>query len=197
MKDMISTPNTWSQLIAMPLDSVPEFRTLRPGDNRTRQFVQGEEEYIAVHGARPYGGMEEKALGVQFLAEAQKRQDYAVFTVPQELMPLDALTLGTRTEAAYNHQLKRVYTLVSQLLGRTAALREQPRIGIDDLAYDRRNSGLYLIPPTLFHDEPLTAQMLRANFSSSMQAKMGNVLVPKIINSLSAEVMRDTHEKVS
>lgn len=147
----MKTTNHWSHLNMSNHRFTSQYHALRPGDTETHQYFSNDHMLLAVKGKNPYGVVDASGPQIrpELLEVVETAADYTVFEVPEEVIGLKALTLGTGYKrldllhATYN----RVGKVVADALAHGV---DVPGMAIDDIAISRRSGEVYLVPPLNF-----------------------------------------------
>lgn len=184
-------PKKWHELTESSLQPVPGFRTLRPGDGRVRQFTANDQEFLAVHSLQAYP----EPIATEFrFEEVERNDDYTLMRVPTEVLSLEALTRGTKSEAINNQALRSVYKRIGHFIGNAAQKDELLVVDASNFAYARDTNQLYVVPPVTVQDGKPSVEALGKTFAGSLYELLNSTLAPDAIRALAAEVMRGVYE---
>lgn len=138
----------WPELIAQQHEhAVYPARALRQGENAL-QYRSGDSELLAIHGNSPYGELPPDSPYA--LHEVTQAADYHVYEVPPDTLSLEGATFGSGPKGA--ELVVPLYRKVGSLLGRlaTAEGARPPLLGMQDIAYDRAEDTVVVLPPAQF-----------------------------------------------
>ncbi|HSX23737.1 MAG TPA: hypothetical protein VLE74_01425 [Candidatus Saccharimonadales bacterium] len=157
------------------------------------QFVQPSgEEYMVVRSTRPYGVMTAAAFNSvsetsDLLEGIYVGEDYSAFTIPNDLLTLRAVSLGTG-----NHQtevLQPVYRRLGEMIARTAEKISLPALHLGDIALRRTTGILEFIPPVEFTEGETSLSAVASELSESITHDLAQVFSGSRIAQLNLELM--------
>lgn len=143
----------WSNLVSEKR-SVPAFRSLRLEEEGTLQFVQGRNQFFAVRKTEPYGLLTATSAEIlpaeqtHLLHQAARGEDFTIFELPEDLLALRAVTLGTGRNRF--EQLKNTYRRVGETAGQLITQYPTPELSVDDFAIVRHTGQVLVVPPMRF-----------------------------------------------
>jgi hypothetical protein len=169
----MKSPENWSQLSVEVADlAVAPAQELRIDSSGALQYVQDGTEYLAFRSLEPYGTETENAFKVprpaHLLEATRQGADYTIFTIPEEVLALQALTQGTGMHRA--ELLGSVYYDIGKMLGYFVEHPKvlAPLVQTRDIALDRSTGETLLIPPLSFGQRSHTASEYLETFLGSI-----------------------------
>ena len=141
----------WSELImSKQIKSSPAFSSLRPGNPDVLQYDDAGHNLLAVKSTAPYGVLSGQ-LGEHFLPVVTRKSDHTLLELPEEVLSLSALTLGTgyKRHELLGETYKSVGRAVSQVLITNGVTAD--KLTLDDVAVERTTGKVLFIPPIDFH----------------------------------------------
>lgn len=148
-----NAPKNWTELVAVR-PPVPPFRPFRfRKDDDVLQYVRDGQEFLAVRDRQPYGALTEttadpqKAYELHLLAMAGQGEDFMVFHVPEDVLSLKAITLGSSHRG---DMLYKAYADVGRTIKGLLEIVPIPPIVVDDIVIGRPSGEVFFIPPIAF-----------------------------------------------
>ena len=123
---------------------------LLPGHNDIYEFINESGDHIAVNDTRPYGERTvESDASKDLLGLETTGEDYTLFSVPESLLTLSALALGSGGRSA--PMLSPTFEETGKMLRRQADRYKLEKPSLNNLAMIRQTGDLVFLPP--FHFE--------------------------------------------
>jgi hypothetical protein len=176
-------PSSYVELASSEINLSPPSLEVFRGHTPIRPlqyFDDTGQEFIAVEDLQPYGDRTQEAL---FSNEAQPfsdllpidhvGEDYTVFRKPVDLLPVVALTLGSRSS---DGSLDNLYAHVGRQVALDARKFTMRDLGIKNLALLRESGQLVFIPPFHFKYGLARLGRLRHNLTSSIESSLQPVV---------------------
>lgn len=186
---------TWKKLTHdQALRAVPDFRNVRPNNDKAYQFIRGNKEYLAIRSLRPYGDYpidpRYALAGAHFLKPEKKARDYISFEIPEEMIALSGMIFGTgrkRTEL-----LREPMQQVGSALRETAESTDGllPLIDVGDIAFDKTEGRVIFLPPLEPDNGPHSIPDYQEHLDASMTEEFSAFLGENALSDLKEQIQK-------